>query len=337
MHVTQNRRDFLTGLSAMGATGLWADQSPASAEPPPETTRVRLPLFRNISDCQSPEFVATELLHGEGFTDVQYVETGTGPDSADWLGHDEIDFDWNFPPAHVRSIANGLPIKVLAGMHGGCVELFANNSIANVKELKGKRVGVDQLQGVPHIFLIIMAAYVGLDPYHDINWTTKPNFDAVEMFAAGEIDAFLGGPPQPQQMRARKLGHVILKMGDDRPWSDYFCCMLSARSAFVERYPVATKRVLRAMLKSVDLCVSDPERIARLAVEGGYAADYDITLQALREVRYDVWREFDPEDSLRFYALRMLDSGIVTANPKDVIGAGTDWRFINELKRELKT
>ena len=328
-----NRRHVLAALPGLAA-GLKA--TPALAEPPPETTRVRLPLFRNISDCQSPEFVATDLLHAEGLTDVQYVETGSGPDSADWLGHGEIDFDWNFPPGHVRSIANGLPIKVLAGMHGGCVELFANETIHGVKDLKGKRVGVDQMLGVPHLFLIIMTAHVGLDPYNDIIWTTKPNFDAVEMFAAGEIDAFLGGPPQPQQMRARKLGHVILKMADDRPWSDYFCCMMSATSVFVERYPVATKRVLRAMLKSVDMCVNDPERIARLAVDGGYSADYGMALQALREVRYDVWRDFDPEDSMRFYALRMLESGIIKGNPNDIIAAGTDWRFIKELKRELK-
>jgi NitT/TauT family transport system substrate-binding protein len=73
-----------------------------------------------------------------------------------------------------------------------------------------------------------------------------------------------------------------------------------------------------------------------LAVEGGYAADYDNALQTLRELRYDIWREFDTEDSMRFYALRMLESEIIAANPKDLIAKGTDWRFIDELKRELK-
>jgi hypothetical protein len=35
-------------------------------------------------------------------------------------------------------------------------------------------------------------------------------------------------------------------------------------------------------------------------VDGGIAARYDYALQALSEVRYDVWRDLDPEDSLRF-------------------------------------
>jgi NitT/TauT family transport system substrate-binding protein len=334
MPQTLNRRSFIAGLSSIAA-GIAA--SPAAAEPPPEVTRVRLPLYRNVSDCQSPLYVAGELLRAEGFTEVEFVETGTGPDSADWLGRSEIDFDWNFPPAHARSIANGLPIKVLAGMHGGCLELFANDRVRGVKDLKGKRVGVDYLLGSPHLFLIVIAANVGIDPNKDVDWIAKPDVDPIEQFAAGDIDAVLLGPPYPQQMRARKLGHAILNFSFDRPWSQHFCCMVSARSDFIERNPVATKRALRAMLKSVDLCVSQPERIARLAVDGGSAADYDFTLQALKEVRYDVWRDFDPEDSMRLYALRMLESGIITANPRDIIAQGTDWRFINELKRELKS
>jgi NitT/TauT family transport system substrate-binding protein len=42
-----------------------------AAEPPPETTRLRLPKTPGI--CVAPQFVAEELLHAEGFTEVQYV------------------------------------------------------------------------------------------------------------------------------------------------------------------------------------------------------------------------------------------------------------------------
>ena len=63
------------------------------------------------------------------------------------------------------------------------------------------------------------------------------------------------------------------------------------------KYPIATKRVLRAILKAVDLCVSDPALIAQLLVDQGYTSRYDYALQALSEIRYDVWRDYDPEDS----------------------------------------
>ena len=47
-------------------------------------------------------------------------------------------------------------------------------------------------------------------------------------------------------MRARKIGRVILNSTEDRPWSQYFCCMLAGNTDFIREHPVATKRVLRA-------------------------------------------------------------------------------------------
>jgi NitT/TauT family transport system substrate-binding protein len=176
-----------------------------------------------------------------------------------------------------------------------------------------------------------------LDPYKDIEWFTAPDFNPVELFAERKIDAFLGGPPLPQEMRNRNLGHVILNTGIDKPWSHYYCCMMSARSEFMENNPVATKRILRAVLKSVDFCASDPQAAAKDMVAKGFAKNYDYALQALTEGRYTTWRDYDAEDSLRFWGLRMQETSIIDANPNDIIATGTDWRFLEELKRELKT
>jgi NitT/TauT family transport system substrate-binding protein len=113
--------------------------------------------------------------------------------------------------------------------------------------------------------------------------------------------------------------------------------MLSASTAYAQHYPVATKRILRALLKSVDLCVSDPETVARGIVAHGFSNSYDYALKTLTDARYDRWREYDPEDTMRFYALRMQETGIVDAGPNKIIAAGADWRFLDEIKREMKT
>ena len=94
---------------------------------------------------------------------------------------------------------------------------------------------------------------------------------------------------------------------------------------------------MRATLKAVDLCVSEPDRVARLLVEQGYSTRYDYALQALSEVRYDVWRDYDAEDTLRFYGLRLQEAGLIRSSPQTLIAEHTDWRFLNELKREMKT
>src|SRR6266403_5420209 len=136
---------------------------------------------------------------------------------------------------------------------------------------------------------------------------------------------------------ARKVGHVILRTAVDRPWSQYFCCMLAANREYVARYPVATKRVIRAVLKAADLCAGEPEMAARLIVEGGFTERYDYALQTLTENPYGAWREYDAEDTIRFYALRLHELGMIKSSPQKIIANGTDWRFLNELKRELKT
>jgi NitT/TauT family transport system substrate-binding protein len=129
---------------------------------------------------------------------------------------------------------------------------------------------------------------------------------------------------------------VVVNSIVDRPWSQYFCCMVLANRAFVRKHPVATKRVVRALLKAADLCSLEPERTTRLLVDKGYTKNYDYALQALTEIPYHRWREYDAEDSVRFYALRLHEVGMIRSSPQKIIAQGTDWRFLNELKKELK-
>jgi NitT/TauT family transport system substrate-binding protein len=227
---------------------------------------------------------------------------------------------------------------VLSGVHVGCQELFARESIRSVADLKGKRVGAQLLGQNPTTFLPAVAAHVGLDPVEDIRWVTNddPSVRPLELFAEGKIDAFVGTPPEPQELRARHIGHVIFSSAVDRPWSQYFCCMLGANREYVRKYPIATKRVVRAILKAADYCATDPAAVARRLVDRGFADGYDYTLQALREIPYDRWREYDAEDTIRFYALRLHEGGLIKSTPSKIIADSTDWRFLNELKHELK-
>jgi NitT/TauT family transport system substrate-binding protein len=112
--------------------------------------------------------------------------------------------------------------------------------------------------------------------------------------------------------------------------------MLTGNAAFVRKSPVVTKRVLRAILKAADLCVTEPALIARRIVDRGFTDNYDFASQTLRTIPYDKWREYDPEDTVRFYALRLHEARMIKSDPNTIIAKGTDWRFLNELKRELK-
>ena len=332
--MAQNRRRFLAALSVAGAAGLIGTSRSFSQEPPPETTTIRLAKNRTI--CIAPQYVVEDFLHLEGFTDVQYVATDAGAGQSKALGRGEIDFTLHFSATTLIPIDAGERITLIAGIHVGCFELFGAEGIRSIAGLKGKTVAIPELGTSPHLFLSTMASHVGLDPAKDIRWITSPSIPPVELFADGKVDAFLGFPPDPQELRARNIGHVVVNSSVDRPWSQYFCCMLAGNRDFIGKNPAATKRALRAMLKATDFCVSDPASAARRMVEAGFTARYDYALQTLKDVPYNKWREYDPEDTVRFYALRLREAGMIKSNPNKLIADATDWRFLNELKREMK-
>jgi NitT/TauT family transport system substrate-binding protein len=336
MAVMQTRRRFLTTLSLAGGAGLLGGSGGRAAEEPLETTTIRL--GKNSGICIAPQYVAEELLRAEGFTDVRYVATEPGIPQSEAIGGGDLDFSLNFAAPVIIPLDAGTPITVIAGVHVGCFELFGNEGIRSIADLKGKSVGVQGLGSGPHVFLAAMAAHVGLDPVKDIRWviSADPAIKPIELFANGKTDAFLGFPPEPQELRARRIGHVIVNSSIDRPWSQYFCCVLAGNREFVRSKPVATKRVLRAILKATDLCVSEPARVARRIVDGGFTPRYEYALQTFNDVPYDKWREYDAEDTIRFYALRLHEIGMIKTSPQKIITDGTDWRFFNELKRELK-
>src|SRR5262249_11442635 len=175
----------------------------------------------------------------------------------------------------------------------------------------------------------------GLNPKKDLRWA-DPAEKSKDLFIEGKIDAYLGFPPEPQELRAKQIGRVIFDTAVGRPWAQDFLCLLAGHRQVVPRPPAASKRARRAILKAADLCAGEPARAARLLVDGGFTPRYDYALQTLKDVPYDRWREYDPEDTIRFYTLRMRDAGFIKSTPQKIIADSTDWRFLDELKRELK-
>jgi len=327
------RRTFLRGIAATTAATTFGRPHSAGAEPPPETTKLRLAQISGI--CVAPQYVASELLQLEGFKDVQYV---TIPDTNTYasFASGDVDLSMAFVAPFLLQVDAGLPVVLLAGVHVGCFEVFGNPGIRAIRDLKGKRVGIPALETSHHLFLSSMAAYVGLDPRKDINWVTHETVDSAQLLAAGKVDALIGFPPVPQELRAKRIGQVIVNSSVDRPWSQYFCCTIAARREFVQRNPVATKRAVRAILKATDVCALEPERAARAIVDRGFTKAYDYALATMKEIPYNRWREYDPEDTVRFYSLRLREVGMLKSNPQKILADGTDWRFLKELKKELK-
>ena len=336
MTIMQTRRRFLTTLSLVGAAGFVGAPRALAAKAGLETTTVRIANVPGI--CIAPQYVAEELLRAEGFTDVRYVRLGARQQRAGGDRSRRNRFRSEFclrTRRRARSMA--LSMTVLGGVHVGCFELFVNEGIRSLTDLKGKKVGIAFLGSPGHLFLAAMAAHVGIDPGKDLNWVTSEPAGPMELFTEREgrclpgLSARPAGAARPayrtrhrQQRRSTGPGRNIsaacwratgsssaIIRSPPRP-----CCAPSSRP------PISASPSRRGPHDGSSMAVSPLAMITRCR-----RSTRSPTTNGANTIT---------EDTLRFYALRLHEAGMIKSSPQKIIADGTDWRFLNELKRELK-
>lgn len=335
---TSNRRQFALGgvAATAGLVGIGAARSNAS-DGELETKRIRLIRDRAFPVlCYAPQYVAQRFLELEGFTDIEYVSLGEDGSYANALIDGTADMSAALGVDWVPPIAEGKPIKVLSGLHAGCVEIFGNDSVETVQDLKGKRIAVHGLGSPERFLLSSVLAYIGIED-SQVEWVFAHPNEWTPMLVEGKVDALASFPPLNYYLHDEGIGHVVLNTTTDKPWKHLFCCMVATNSTFAEENPVAAKRALRAILKANQLCTDQPEVAAKWLVEEGQSPTIDYAMRTLQDLPYDTWDTYDPEDTLRFYALRLQEAGIIDATPESIIADGTNWGPLNQLLKEMKT
>lgn len=334
-----SRREFLEGMALTGTAAMlgWRpDPGFAAAEPPPETTTLRLRVWRPA--CWAPFHVAEPLLREEGFTDIQWVKE-PGPKMAPLWREGAVDLSPSFSALEMYQIEkNRHPVKFLAGLHAGCYALVASERIQSFKDLRGKTVWTGSVENNgPQIFFKALVSYVGLDPNKDVDYVWVKKDEALSLFKEGRIDLFMAFPPGPQELMDKGVGRLLVDTNVDKPWSQYFCCMIIGHSDFVQRNPVATRRALRAILRANDIVAKDPELALRTLMEKKIwtKSETKYVLQAIREIPYAKWRDYNPEETIRFYALRMREVGLIDRKPEEIIEKNSDWSHLESLRQEL--
>src|SRR5438034_1833118 len=110
-----SRRDFLRSLSVVGTAGLFGSlPGPAGAEPPPETTRIRLARIPSI--CRAPQYMTEELLRSEGFSDVKYIAWQRTSEATDAVATGAVDITMQYVGPSILQLDASKPIVVLAGI-----------------------------------------------------------------------------------------------------------------------------------------------------------------------------------------------------------------------------
>jgi NitT/TauT family transport system substrate-binding protein len=344
-------RTLGTGAAIVGGSALaaCARQSEAATL---ETTTVRIvyPV-----DCDPGLVLAERYLLKEGFTDVQFVNAQFT--TRGWITKNLADFACAHSEFAVGAIADGLPLRVLSGLHSGCLELWVRDGITAVRDLRGRRISVrvKDIADMFYAWFAILLGGIGIT-LKDVDFVEAGGPDdypgMIGAFVEGRADAVLAGGPQGPFLKRllKRPGHVILETMTETPWSQYFCCNLVANRDWAQQNPVATKAVTRALLRATDAAASDHARAARDAVAliaarskeiGGPAAsgnfeDESIVTETMAMCTYN-WRELDPEDTLRFFALQLANVGLITSTPQQIIARGSDFAYMRQWKSESKS
>jgi NitT/TauT family transport system substrate-binding protein len=143
MPLKKSRRHFLTALSGLGAAGLVGAPNSFAQEAPPETTTIRLAKMPGI--CIAPQYVAEEMLKSEGFTDIQYFESGINLYPGFAAGRIDISIAYVAP--FIFELDAGAPIVLLGGVHTGCCRAVRHRTRPGYSRPQGQdrrrtRVGV---------------------------------------------------------------------------------------------------------------------------------------------------------------------------------------------------
>lgn len=335
------RREFLT--AALGTAGALATAcmpsgeragmaQPAASLGPVESSTLRISV---PPVCDPAYFLAEPYLREEGFTEVQFVRG----DASQTMSGGAADLSTLFPPSLAAEVDAGNPVVALAGLHVGCIGLFAQKGIRDVGALRGKTLLVPKKDPRDFRFSYSVATFLeaGLDPVRDVNIVEAPaGADLVRLFRDGKSDAVMVAQTAMDRLRADGGFEMLVDYATDAPWSGHHCCLLTTTRSFLDMRPNAARRAVRAILRGSIDTRTDLARGVRSMVDRGITTDYDGVLAHDKTLPYDTWRTVDPEVGIRFLSERLQRANVIKSSADEIVRKGTDWNALRQAKQELK-
>lgn len=211
------------------------------------------------------------------FMDFERLKEGVATDKMDGvLGN----LEW------IKPIEQGLNVKYTTGVHTGCIQAVApkNSKISSVKDLKGKRIGVNAMGDFPMVLMSTALSDAGLDPKKDVEFKAYPGPQLEQALDKGEIDVFIMWDPFGQMaVNKNKVVHFFSNT-KTVPYSDQDCCLLVLRGKLVEEDPATAAAITRAVSKGAEWVGQNPDEAAKIIVDKKYVSgDVQLNAQLLKQ------------------------------------------------------
>ncbi|WP_256758891.1 ABC transporter substrate-binding protein [Cohnella sp. WQ 127256] len=264
--------------------------------------------------CEAPIYAAVEkgFFKEEGL-DVELVqmdfETLKSGISSGKVDGTVGNFAW-FKP-----IEQGLDVKVTGGLHAGCIQLVTlkDSGITSIKDLKGKKIGVDVIGGGPQITLAITLKQNGIETT-DVDWRAYPSQQLATAAEKGEIDAFIVWDPAAQQALDTGKYLRLLSNGHDEPFKSGYCCYSVISGAVTKNDPEKAAAITRALLKSAEWVGKNAAETAKIETDKKYVSADAATNESLLAAYH--WKPgvINAKKSAEFFIKEQKAQGILDAS-----------------------
>lgn len=268
--------------------------------------------------CEAPAFVAFHkgFFKDEGL-EVELVQAGF-EQLKQGLTTGKIDAALaNF--AWFKPIEQGMNIKLTAGVHTGCIKAVTpeDSGIKEIKDLKGKTIGVDAIGGGPMIALSIKLRENGIDPKTDVQWKAYPGPQLDEAIKKNEIQAYMTWDPFPTQAHDHNKHTYLLDIGTDEPFKDNYCCFVGTNGDLVKDNPEKAAAITRSLLKAAQWVGQNPKEAAQISLDNKYVGG-DVDLNAKLLGSYQWLPGIDQaKDNIKFYIKEQKAQGILDASTNE--------------------
>ena len=277
--------------------------------------------------CDSPTYVAYEkgFFAEEGF-DVTLISADTETRKIG-LNNGTIPIvngDFQFFP----SIEEGVHVKVVDGLHNGCIKFVVrpDSDIRTVQDLKGKKIGVDEIGGTPHQVSSLWLEQAGISALQkDGEVIFLPFSDGnLELLALynGELDVAAMWDPLGSVAEKEGKVKVIFDLSTDPAFKDKYCCFLYASSKLLQEKPDEIAALLRAYRKAQNWISSNPEETVNIIISGKYSQieDKDLAIQLIKSYEYPSTADRasgkqSVEGDVKYFVQALYDIGYLKSDP----------------------
>lgn len=259
-----SRRALLRGAAAAGVAlpfGAIAASTLAGAQPiAGKLTKITF-ATNSVAPCLSPVYLAKEkgLFEKYGL-DVDLIDFG-GPTEnlLEALATGKADGGVGMALRWLKALEAGFDVKITAGSHGGCTRLVAleKGNVRSLADLKGKTIGITDLNSPGKHFFSILFNKEGIDPVKDVEWRQYPIAALPIAAEKGEVHAVADGDPNAY-LWLQRGGWVQIASNLDHGFDDRVCCIVGVRGSLVRNDPKIAGALNRAILEAHDWTVAKP-------------------------------------------------------------------------------